>query len=175
MAHLPLKSVYQGMKNPLRLTIAFVALMSSAACSGSPEQPVLSDDLTQDLARAGGSDVQLAGASAPRLDVVSASERMESPALTPEAKTVSRAPSAARGRTAIVRSVRRETPAVAQPQVSAVESAPAEERVEEAVPEPSPASAGRPRAPQPSTQREPPGGWSSPSTIIRNAPFPINP
>jgi len=33
----------------------------SAACSRSSEQPALSDDLKQDLARASGGDVQLAG------------------------------------------------------------------------------------------------------------------
>lgn len=152
------------MTNPLRLTIASVALATLAACSRPSEQPALSDDLKQDLARAGGSEVQLAGASTGRIDVVSAAERTNGVVAAPKAPTVSRAPSAVRGKTAVVKSARRVTPAAAEP-------AP---RAEEPAPEPVPSQA-RPRAPQPSTQREPPGGWRTPGQVIRNAPFPINP
>jgi hypothetical protein len=162
------------MRNPIRLTIASVALLVSAACSRSSEQPTLSDDLKQDLARAGGSEVQLAGTSNGRLDVVSAAERTNGAVAAPKSPTVSRAPSAVRGRTAVVKSARKVAPAVAEPAPRAPETAPAEVHVEQPAPEPVPSQA-RPRAPQPSTQREPPGGWRSPGEVIRNAPFPINP
>jgi hypothetical protein len=136
----------------------------------------LSDDLKQDLARAGGSagDVQLAGVANGRVDVVSAAERTNGAVAAPKAPAVSRAPSAVRGRTAVVKSARRVSPAAAQPSPRAADVAPAEVRTEQPAPEPVPAQA-RPRAPQPSTQREPPGGWRSPGEVIRNAPFPINP
>lgn len=163
------------MRHSLRLSFAAVALASLAACSGSSEQPVLTDDLKQDLARAGGGDVQLAGAGAPRLDVVSSAERMESPSPAPKARMTSRAPSALRGHRAAVRSVRHDAPIAAEPAARAEEVAPAEVRAEIRAPEPTPAAAGRPQAPRPSTQREPPGGWRTPSQIIRDAPFPINP
>jgi hypothetical protein len=146
----------------------------SAACSRTSEQPALSDDLKQDLARAGGGDVQLAGASTPRVDVVSAAERTNGAVAAPKAPKISRAPSVVRGKTAVVKSVRHETPAAAQPAPQAAETAPAEVNTREPEPEPVPAQA-RPRAPQPSTQREPPGGWRTPGQVIRNAPFPINP
>ena len=162
------------MTNPLRLTIASVALLVSAACSRSSEQPALSDDLKQDLARAGGSDVQLAGSSNGRLDIVSAAERTDGAVATPKSPAVARAPSAVRGRTAVVKSARRESPVAAAPAPRAPERAPAEVYTEGPAPEPVPSQA-RPRAPQPSTQREPPGGWRTPGEVIRNAPFPINP
>jgi hypothetical protein len=164
------------MTHSFRLTIASVALLASAACSRTSEQPPLSDDLKQDLARVGGgtSDVQLAGSANGRVDVVSAAERVNGAVAAPKAPVVSRAPSAVRGRTAVVKSTRRVTPAAAHPAPRAPEPAPAEVRTEEPAPEPTPAQA-RPRAPMPSTQREPPGGWRSPGEVIRNAPFPINP
>ena len=162
------------MRNHLRLTIASVALLVSAACSRSSEQPALSDDLKQDLVRAGGSDVQLTGSSNGRVDVVSAAERTNGAVAAPKSPTVSRAPSAVRGRTATVKSARRVSPAAAEPAPRAAETAPAQVYTEEPAPAPVPAQS-RPRAPQPSTQREPPGGWRTPGQIIRNAPFPINP
>lgn len=162
------------MRNSIRLSISAAAFAALAACSGKSEQPPLSDDLKQDLAKAGGSDVQLAGAASNRLEVVSAAERTDGAVAAPRTPTVSRAPSATRGNRAAVRSVRRETPAAAAPEPRAEEPAPAEVRRETPAPEPAPA-AGRPQAPSPSTQREPPGGWRTPSEIIRNAPFPIKP
>lgn len=162
------------MRNRIRLSIASVVLLASAACSRTSEQPALSDDLKQDLARAGGSDVSLAGSANGRVEVVSAAERTNGAVAAPKAPTVSRAPSAVRGRTAVVKSARRVTPAAAEPSPRAAEAAPATVRTEEPAPEPVPAQT-RPRAPQPSTQREPPGGWRTPGQIIRNAPFPINP
>ena len=162
------------MTNALRLTIASVALLVSAACSRSSEQPALSDDLKQDLARAGGNDVQLVGTANGRVDVVSAAERTNGAVSAPKSPAVSRAPSAVRGRTAVVKSARQVTPAAARPSPRAAEAVPAEVNTESPAPEPMPAQA-RPRSPQPSTQREPPGGWRSPGEVIRRAPFPINP
>ncbi|MDB4880566.1 MAG: hypothetical protein JWL60_2012, partial [Gemmatimonadetes bacterium] len=55
------------------------------------------------------------------------------------------------------------------------EVAPAEAPREEPAPEPVRSQARPGRAPMPSTQREPAGGWRTPGEVIRNAPFPINP
>jgi hypothetical protein len=163
------------MRNSLRISVSAFALATVAACSGSSNQPALSDDLKQDLAKAGGGDVQLAGATTPRLDVVSASERTQSPTPTPKARTVSKAPSAFHGTRAVVSSAKHETPAAAPVQTQPVEAAPVEAREAPPMPEPAPAAAGRPEAPRPSTQREPRGGWRTPGQVIRGAPFPINP
>jgi cell division septation protein DedD len=163
------------MPNSLRLSIGAAALAVLAACSGSSDQPALSDDLKQDLAKAGGSDMQLAGAASPKLEVVSAAERTMGNVPTPKAPNVTRAPSANRGTRAVVHSARRVAPAAAQPKPQAAEIAPAEAPRAEPAPEPVPSAAGRPSAPLPSTQREPRGGWKTPGQVIRNAPFPINP
>ena len=161
------------MRPSLRPWLGAVLVATVAACSGSPDQPAVSSDLEQDLARAGGAGVELAGSSANRIDVVSAAERIESPAPAPKARTVARAPSANRGSRAPAPSPRRESPVAAQPAPKAEEPAPAEQpRVEpelERVPQ------SRPKAPVPSRQPEPPGGWRTPGEVIRNAPFPINP
>ena len=162
------------MRNSSRLSIGTLAFALLAACSSSPEKPQIPDDLKQDLAKVGGGDVQLAGGALPKVEFVSASERTEAPAPAPKAKAVSKAPSANRGTRAAVKSVHQDAPAV-QESVKAEEAAPVAVPQVERVPEPVPAPAGRPEAPRPSTQREPPGGWRSPSTVIRNAPFPINP
>ncbi len=164
------------MRNSLRLSIGTFALAAAAACSHSSEQPALSDDLKQDLAKAGGGDVQLAGTTAmPKLEFVTATERTNSPTPSPKSPIVSRAPSAARGTKAVAKSVKHETPAPAEPTVRADVPAPVEVRQAPPELEPIPSRAGRPEAPRPSTQREPPGGWRTPGQIIRNAPFPINP
>jgi len=149
-------------------------LAAAAACSRSAEQPALSSDLEQDLAKAGGANVQLAGSSMNRVDVVSASERVESPVPTPKAKSVSRAPNANRGVRAPVKSARKERPAAATPAPEAPEPAPAEQPRVAREPEPTPAPQGRPQ-PFPARQPEPRGGWKTPGEVIRNAPFPINP
>jgi len=162
------------MRNPLRLSIGAVLVVAAAACSGSPDHPPVSSDLEQDLAKAGGTNVQLAGNPGNRLEVVSASERVESPTPAPKAKTVSRAPSVNRGTRAVAPSPRRETPAAAQPAPKA-EEAPAEQPRVEREPEPEPLPQSRPQAPVPSRQPEPRGGWRTPGEVIRNAPFPINP
>jgi hypothetical protein len=164
------------MRNPLRLSFGTLLLAISAACSRSADQQALSADLKADLAAVGGgSDVQLAGMTQPaKLEFVSAAERGESMTPSPKAKAVSKAPSNNRGMRAPVKSVRHETPAPAQPVSQADAVAAAEQPVAEPLPEPV-QSRGRPSAPMPSTQREPPGGWRSPSEVIRNAPFPIKP
>lgn len=158
----------------IRYSLAALAF-AATACSGSSDQATVSQDLEQDLARAGGSDVQLAGTTAPRVEVVSASEQTERATPAPKAPTVSRAPSANRGVKAPLRSARRVTPVAATPAPRAPEPAPAEEPRLEPEPEPVRAPQSRPRAPIPSTQPEPRGGWRTPGEIIRNAPFPINP
>lgn len=162
------------MPNTLRLSFGALLLAAAAACSRSSEQPAVSNDLEQDLAKAGGANVELAGNSANRVDVVSASERVQSPVPTPKAKTVSRAPSANHGVRAPVKSARKETPVAATPTPQAPEPAPVEEPRVERQPEPTPAQS-RPQEPIPSRHPEPRGGWKTPGEIIRNAPFPINP
>lgn len=161
------------MPNSLRISLGAVLLAAAAACSGSSDRAVVSSDLEQDLARAGGTDVQLAGSSANRVDVVSASERVESPTPAPKAKTASRVPSVNRGTRAIAPTPRRQAPAAAQPAPRAEEVAPADQPRVERQPEPMPQT--RPQAPVPSRQPEPRGGWKTPGEVIRNAPFPINP
>lgn len=163
------------MPNSLRISLGAVLLAAAAACSGSPDQMAVSSDLEQDLARAGGANVQLAGSSANRVDVVSASERVESPTPAPKAKTISRAPSVNRGTRAIAPSPRRESPAAARPAPRAEEQTPAEQPRVEREPTPEPVPQTRPQAPVPSRQPEPRGGWKTPGEVIRNAPFPINP
>ena len=135
----------------------------------------MSDGLKADLATVGGADVQLAGATQPKVEFVSARERGESMVPAPKATAVSRAPAATHGSRAPVKSVHHETPAASAASVQSQEVVPAEMPKAEPAPEPI-QSQGRPGAPMPSsTQREPRGGWKTPGQIIRNAPFPINP
>src|SRR6202023_557940 len=74
-APIQIARVYMGMRHSIRLPLAAAGFAALAACSRSSEQTAISDDLKQDLAKAGGSDMLLAGAPAGRLDVVSAAER----------------------------------------------------------------------------------------------------
>ena len=126
-------------------------------------------------ARAGGSDVQLAGSSARRVDVVSSSERVDGAVPAPHAPAVSRVASAHVGTRAVVRSARHVAPTTVAAPSPSQEIAPAQPVAGPPEPQPAVSSAGRPQAPRPSTQREPRGGWSTPGQVIRNAPFPINP
>ena len=161
----------------LRLPAAAALLAVLAACSNHSAQPALSDDLKQDLAKVGGSDVQLAGAASPRLDVISATERGISNVPTPKAHTVARVASTRRGHAAVVRSARHVSPVMAA-SPAAAEPAPvpaAAPEVAPPAPEPTPEPMGRPEQPRPSRQHEPRGGWSTPGQVIRNAPFPSNP
>lgn len=163
------------MRNSLRLSIGAAALAALAACSSQGSQPALSDDLQQDLAKVGAGDVQLAGASGPRLDVVSAAERNERNVPTPKAPSVTRVASANRGTRAVVRSVHHNTPAPAATTAQSEEVAPAEVPRAEPAPEPVQSQRRPQQAPTPSTQREPRGGWKTEGEVFRNAPFPINP
>ena len=159
------------MRAIIRLTIVAAALLG--ACSRS-EAPSVPDDLKQDLAKVGGGDVQLAGSTTPRLDVVSAAERTDRAVVAPSAPTRVRVASMHRGTRAAIPSARRAVPAPV-PSVATEQAPPAEAPRAEPAPEPV-QSQQRPRqAPMPSTQREPAGGWKTPGQIIRNAPFPINP
>ncbi|MEP6618728.1 MAG: hypothetical protein ABJE47_05420 [bacterium] len=161
------------MRIPSRLLLAASVLAIAGACSKT-SAPALPDDLKQDLAKAGGADIQLAGSAAPRVDVVSASERTLGSVPVPKARTTARAPGARH---------EADTPAPSQG-VPEPAPAPAPRAVDDAAPitppvvDPAPSAipaAGRPEAPKPSTQREPRGGWRTPGEVIRRAPFPINP
>jgi outer membrane biosynthesis protein TonB len=162
------------MPNSLRLSFGALLLAVAAACSRSSEQPAVSGDLEQDLAKAGGANVQLAGSSTNRVDVVSATERLESQVPTPKGESFTPVPTKKRGKSAAVKSRRHETP-VAVESPKAAETAPVEQPRMEPQPTPTSAPQGRPQAPMPSTQPEPRGGWRTPGEVIRNAPFPINP
>lgn len=162
------------MTHTLRLTVAATAFAALAGCSRTSEQPKLSDDLKQDLATAGAVDVQLAGATGDRLQVISAVERTDGALVAPKAATTARKTSPTSGRSATTSSSAKAAPAAAQPAPRAPDPAPAEVSHDPA-PEPAAPAQARPRAPLPSTQREPPGGWKTPGQVIRNAPFPINP
>lgn len=166
-----IRGVVTSMRNHLRLTASTLALVTIAACSRSSDKPSIDDDLKNDLAMVGGSDVQLAGSNSRRLEVVSASERTNAPTAAPKAPERVKAPSAVVGKRAPVVRPKAETP-VAAP-ATTDESAPAE------APKPEPTIVPQPSAPSQSpnvhTNREPRGGWKTPGQIIRNAPFPINP
>jgi hypothetical protein len=162
------------MRESVRLSVAMLGIVLAGACS-QPDKPAMTDDLRQDLARVGGGDVQLAGASAPRIDVVSGVERNERIAPARSSPLVSRVASANRGTRAVVRSARHTAPAPSQASTRAEEVAPAEVRRAEPAPEPVFTQERPQQAPLPSTQRMPQGGWKTPGQVIRGAPFPINP
>ena len=162
------------MRNPHRLSLGALLIAAAAACSGSPEQATVSSDLEQDLAKAGGANVQLAGGAGNRIDVVSASERVESPSPAPKGTLITRAASKERGKRAVAPTKRGKTP-VAAPSTRPTETAPVEQPETEVTRTTTPAPQGRPEAPMPARQPEPRGGWRTPGEVIRNAPFPINP
>lgn len=162
------------MTNIFRLTFAALAFAALAGCSRTSEQPALSDDLKQDLARVGTADVQLAGSTGQRLEVVSAAERTDGAVAAPKAPTRSRTASPTRGTRAPAPSPRRDAPAAAQPAPRATQTVAVETPTPTPAPQPVPSQA-RPQAPQPSTQRMPAGGWKTEAEVFRNAPFPINP
>ena len=162
------------MRNSHRLSLGAVLVAAAVACSGSSDKATVTSDLEQDLAKAGGANVQLAGSSGNRVEVVSASERVESPAPTPKGTLVTRAASKERGKRAVAPTKRGTTPVTA-PSTRAAETAPVEQTETEVTRTTTPAPQGRPEAPIPSRQPEPRGGWKTPGEVIRNAPFPINP
>jgi len=171
------------MTNPLRTTrrkVAFgatlVALVAAVLVAlAVPSRPAaatqLAGDLSRDLDLASAAGVSLAP-SGTGTQVVSAVELGAAPERAPAA-----APKAAASpRKAPVRKARPQPRAEPAP-VEEVEEAPVEAPAPaEVAPAPAPAvDAPLPR-PMPNQRREPPpGGWKTPSEIIRNAPFPINP
>ena len=157
----------------LKLTVSLVSALALGACSRSTPEQALADDLQRDLAMTAGTAVELAPKAGGQ-QVVSA---IESAPNAPQPRTSQKAP--------------RRTPTPAPPQAApapVTAAAEPEPQVEAPTPEvvaptPSPANtgdvapavgAGRP-SPVPAQRKAPPGGWKSPSEIIRNAPFPINP
>src|SRR5215218_3795594 len=162
------------MRHSLRYSIAALLLVGAAACSSSSEQPSVSADLEQDLAKAGGGDVQLAGSSGNRVDVVSASERVEGTAPTPKGTFSARTAAKERGKRAVTPTKRGATPVTAPSTKSTVVDV-VETPTTEVQRTVTPAPQGRPEAPMPTRQPEPRGGWKTPGEVIRNAPFPINP
>lgn len=162
------------MPNHSRLPSVAALLVLLAACSRTePASSALSDELKADLARVG-SGVELAGAAAPRLEVVSDMERTEPMVSAPKAPAVTRASSANRRTRVAVRNTRRAAPVPARPAVTE-DGARVETPRDEPTSEPVLSQQRPQRAPLPSTQREPAGGWRTPGEIIRNAPFPIKP
>jgi len=175
------------MTNPLRTTrrriaagATLVALLASlVAALVVPSRPAAATQITSELDR----DLNLASAAGVSLaptglgtQVVSAVELGAAPERTPAV-----APKAAASpRRAPVRRPRPEPRAEPAP-VEAVEEAREEAPVEAPVAAPAIDAAApisplppRPTPNQPSRQA-PPGGWKTPSEVIRNAPFPINP
>jgi hypothetical protein len=163
------------MRNSIRLSVGAAIFAALAACSSPAAQPAMSDDLKQDLAKVGGGDVQLAGASSSRLQVVSAAERTDRNVPAPKAPSVTRIASTNRGTRAVVRSARHVSPVPAQAMEHAVDVAPAEAPRADPAPEPVQSQRRPQQAPLPAQQREPRGGWKSEGEVFRNAPFPINP
>jgi hypothetical protein len=157
-----------------RLSLGALLLAAASACSGSSERATVSSDLEQDLAKAGGANVELAGNSGNRVDVVSASERVDSPTPAPKGTLITRAASKEHGKRAVAPTKRGTIP-VAAPSTRPTEIAPVEQPETEVTRTTTPAPQGRPQAPMPSPQPEPRGGWKTPGEVIRNAPFPINP
>jgi hypothetical protein len=162
------------MSTSIRLPLGALLLAAGAACSSAPDKPALTADLEQDLARAGGAKVELAGSPANRVEVVSATERWDGTTPAPKAPETKRVPSKEKGTRAAAPSKRGTTPVDAASR-RPTEVAPVEQQTRETAPTTVRAPQGRPQEPIPARQQEPPGGWRTPSEVIRNAPFPINP
>ena len=146
-----------------RLTASLAALFLAACAPGAADEP-LADDLQRDLDMARGTAVELAPRSGGQ-QVVSAIESTPAAAKPrPVAKAPTRTPTPTPPQPAPV-------PVVAEVEPEPEVEAPAPEPVRAT---PAPVGAGRP-TPVPSQRKAPPGGWKSPSEVIRNAPFPINP
>jgi hypothetical protein len=158
----------------VRFPVGVLVFAAAAACSSAPDKPALTPDLEQDLARAGGAKVELAGSPANRVEVVSATERWDGVTPAPKGRETKRVASKEKGNRVVAPSKRGATPVdAASRQPSKV--APVEQQTTETAPATVRAPQSRPEAPIPARQQEPPGGWRTPSEVIRNAPFPINP
>ena len=118
--------------------------------------------------------MQLAGNSRNRVDVVSASERVEIAAPAPKGPLKSRIAAKDRGNRAVAPTKRGVTPVTA-PSTKSTDVDVVETKETEMQRTSTPAPQGRPEAPIPARQPEPRGGWKTPGEVIRNAPFPINP
>lgn len=147
-----------------RLTASLAALLLAACAPGAADEP-LADDLQRDLDMARGTAMELAPRGGDQ-QIVSAIESTP-PVAAP--RPIQKAP--------------RRTPQPTPPQPAAApvlaEVSEPEPEVSAPAPEPVKAveaavGAGRPSA-TPAPRQAPRGGWKTPSEVIRNAPFPINP
>lgn len=150
--------------------VAVVAgLLTIAACGGSQK----SDGLAVELESAAGAESQLVPRSegvqfvseleqnAPKVERAIAAPR-------PDARVSRAAPAPPKATTADVPPAPVPSAPAAQVQI--------DQPAQVATPRPSVESAPRGiPLPQGETRRAPPGGWKSPSEVIRNAPFPIKP
>ena len=139
------------------------------ACGGSAQ----SDELAVELESAAGAESQLLPRSE-GIEFVSELEqnapRVERAVAAPkaEARVAKAAPAAPKAQA-------EEAPAAPVPVAAAT---PVQIEQPAPVPTSKPSVESAPRGvaiPQGETRRAPPGGWKSPSEVIRNAPFPINP
>ena len=162
----------------VRLTTTLAAVLVLGACAGNaPEQP-LADDLQRDLNMAGGTAIELAPKAGGQ-QVVSAIESAP-PVPTPAKQKVGRAVDGPGPKKLAVKTVSNVGTSKPQPDLTVQVPEPVRDTtVETPTPAPSPSpepaiGAGRP-TPVPSQRPAPRGGWKTPSEVIRNAPFPINP
>lgn len=151
-----------------RLTaVAAVAVL--AACGGSSP----SDELAVELESAAGAESQLL----PRAEGIEFVSELEQ-----NAPKVQRAVPSPKAEARVARAAPAEPKAQAEeaPPAPVPAAAVAQVQIEQPAPAPTakPTVESAPRGvaiPQGETRRAPPGGWKTPSEVIRNAPFPINP
>lgn len=150
-------------RNTTLAALAAVVLLGACANGDAAEQP-LADDLQRDLDMARGTAVELAPQGGGQQVVSDIEVAPPAPRPRPIAKAPRKPPTPPKPQPAA-------TPVLAEAEPEPEVSAPAPEpaRTIEA-----PVGAGRP-TPIPTRQKAPPGGWKTPSEVIRNAPFPINP
>jgi hypothetical protein len=144
---------------------ALAAAVLLGACLRGDAEQALADDLQRDLDMAGGTAVELA----PKAGGQQVVSDLESTPPAPQPRPIARAPR------------KPPTPPTPQPAATPVLAEVEAPEPEVSAPAPTPAAtveapvgAGRP-TPIPARQKAPPGGWKTPSEVIRNAPFPINP
>jgi hypothetical protein len=149
--------------------LAAVAVVAVLAACGAEQ----SDELAVELESAAGAESQLL----PRSEGIQFVSELEQ-----NAPKVERAVAAPKPEARVSRA------APAEPKAQAEEAPPApvpaeavsQVQIEQPAPTPTvkPSVESAPRGvaiPQGETRRPPPGGWKTPSEVIRNAPFPINP
>lgn len=151
-----------------RLTaVAAVAVL--VACGGSSP----SDDLAVELESAAGAESQLL----PRSEGIEFVSELEQSA--PKSQRAVASPKAD-ARVARVAPAEPTAQAEEAPPAPVPAAAVAQVQIEQPAPAPTakPTVESAPRGvaiPRGETRRAPPGGWKTPSEVIRNAPFPINP